>query len=391
MSTGRFDLVVIGAGIAGAAVVQRAGELGLSAAIVDAGMAGRATTAGAGIISNYGLDEGELDPEWLALVRSSTAEYAALLDRLGEDADRRSRYGVVGEVVLATTDDERRGLDRFERELAALPDAPDRPEVHRVDGRDLRRQWPSIREDLDGLFLSTTARVDGNRLAEVLLQRAERQGTVVHFGAARLVPGGRVEVGGEVLSAGAVVVAAGVWTPAVLEPLGVRLTVVPDRGQIVHLAGEPAVERAPVLKTFAGPYVLGFPGPRVVVGATHEQGPSPTPDVRAGDQHEILEHAFSVAPGLRSARILETRVGFRPASLDGLPLVGAVHDRVSVLTGLGAWGLTLGPLLARRLVDDLVGARDTRGLDIGFLTPGRPAAQSRSVREAPSVREARSV
>lgn len=379
MSTRRFDLIAIGAGIAGAAVVQRAGELGLSTAIVDAGRAGRATTAGAGIISNYGLGEGELDPAWLALVRSSTAEYAALMGRLGEGADARSRYGVVGEVVLATTDDERRELDRFQRDLATIPDGPDRPTVHRLDGRDLRRQWPSIREDLDGLFLSTTARVDGNRLAETLLQQAKAQGTVVRSGTARLVPGGRVEVGGEVLSAGAVVVAAGIWTPAVLEPLGVRLAVVPDRGQIVHLAGEPAVEHAPVLKTFAGPYLLGFPGPRVVVGATHEETPSPTPDIRAGDQHEILEHAFAVAPGLRGASILETRVGFRPASLDGLPLVGALHDRVSVLTGLGAWGLTLGPLLGRCLVDDLVGIGGTSGLDIGFLTPGRPGAQARSL------------
>ncbi|HET6825610.1 MAG TPA: FAD-dependent oxidoreductase [Amnibacterium sp.] len=374
MGTGRFDLVVIGAGIAGAAVVQRAAELGLSTAVVEAGRAGRATTAGAGIISNHGFGEGEGDPAWLALVRSSTADYAALMERLGEGADTRSRYGVVGEVVLATDDDERGELDRFERELRAMPDGP--PAVQRLDGRDLRRQWPSIREDLDGVFLSTTARVDGNRLAEVLLERARAQGTVVHAGTARLLPGGGVEVGDEVLSAGAVVVAAGVWTPALLEPLGVRVAVVPDRGQIVHLTGEPAVEHAPVLKTFAGPYLLGFPGPRVVVGATHEQGPSPTPDVRAGDQHAILEHAFAVAPGLRAARILETRVGFRPTSLDGLPLVGAVHEGVSVLTGFGAWGLTLGPLLGRRLAEDLAGMPHTGDLDIAFLSPDRPAAQA---------------
>ena len=136
------------------------------------------------------------------------------------------------------------------------------------------------------------------------------------------------------------------------------------------------MEHAPVLKTFAGPYLLGFPGPRVVAGATHEQGPLLTPDVRAGDQHAILEHAFAVAPGLRAARILETRVGFRPTSLDGLPLVGAVHEGVSVLTGFGAWGLTLGPLLGRRLAEDLAGMPHTGDLDIAFLSPDRPAAQA---------------
>ena len=62
MSARTFDVVVIGAGIAGVAVAQRAVELGLTTAVVEAGEAGRATTAGAGIISNYGLEDGEFGP-----------------------------------------------------------------------------------------------------------------------------------------------------------------------------------------------------------------------------------------------------------------------------------------------------------------------------------------
>lgn len=372
-----FDLVVVGAGIAGASVAQRAVELGLATAIVEAGAAGRATTAGAGIISNYGLDDEELRPAWLDLVRSSTAEYAALMARLGEGAEQRARYGVVGEVVLATTEQERRDLDRFQRDLDALPLGADRPSVHRLAGRDLTPHWAAIREDLDGLFISSTARVDGNALAALLLERARAGGAAWFSGAARIeeVAGGaRVRVADDVLTARTVVVAAGVWSPGLLAPLGVRLTVTPDRGQIVHLAGTPSVEGAPVLKTFEGPYILGFPGPRIVAGATHELGGDPDPHVRAGDQLDVLERAFSVAPGLRSRAILETRVGFRPTSVDGLPLVGPVAEGVSVLTGLGSWGLTLGPLLGRRLADDLAGLDDGPQLDIGFLSPARPEA-----------------
>ena len=238
MSARTFDLVVVGAGIAGASVAQRAVELGLSTAIVEGGEAGRATTAGAGIISNYGLDDGEFRPGWIDLVRSSTAEYAALMARLGDGAERRARYGVVGEVVLATTDDERRELDRFRRDLDALPLGADRPEVHRLAGRDLRAQWPAIRADLDGLFISSTARVDGNALADLLLERARAGGAAWFPGTARMEAGRqvRVHVGDDVLSGGTVVVAAGVWSPRLLEPLGVRLTVTPDRVQILHLA-----------------------------------------------------------------------------------------------------------------------------------------------------------
>jgi D-amino-acid dehydrogenase len=381
MSARTFDVVVIGAGIAGAAVAQRAVELGLTTAVVEVGEAGRATTAGAGIISNYGLDEGELRPAWIDLVRSSTAEYAALMTRLGDGAARRARYGVVGEVVLATTDDERRELDRFRRDLDALPLGADRPEVHRLTGRDLRTRWPAIREDLEGLYISSTARVDGNSLADLLLERARAGGAAWFPGAARIEAGRqvRVHVGDEALSAATVVVAAGVWSPRLLEPLGARLTVMADRGQILHLAGEAEVQEAPVLKSFEGPYILGFPGPRIVVGATHELGGDPNPRARAGDQFDVLDHAFSVAPGLRSHDILETRVGFRPTSLDGLPLVGSVADGVSVVTGLGSWGLTLGPLLGRLLVDGLHRIEDGQQPDIGFLTPTRPEAVSSSV------------
>ena len=49
------------------------------------------------------------------------------MSRLGDGADRRSDYAVVGEVVLATTDAEEAELDRFRSALDSLPDGPDRP------------------------------------------------------------------------------------------------------------------------------------------------------------------------------------------------------------------------------------------------------------------------
>ncbi|MDH2442613.1 FAD-dependent oxidoreductase [Amnibacterium sp. CER49] len=382
MSVRTFDVVVVGAGIAGAAAAQRAVELGLTTAVVEAGRPGRATTAGAGIISDYGLEDGQLHRAWLDLVRSSTAEYAALMARLGDGAERRARYGVVGEVVLATTDGERQELDRFRHELDALPLGEGRPDVQRVTGGDLRAQWPAIRRDLEGVSISSTARVDGSSLADLLLERARTGGAAWFQGAARLQPGRRVtvHVGDDVLSGGTVVVAAGVWSPQLLAPLGVPLAVTPDRGQILHLAGGPEAADAPVLKTFGGPYLLGFPGPRIVIGATHEVGGTPTPEVRAGDQLAVLQHAFAVAPGLAAHRILETRVGFRPASPDGLPLIGPVADGVSVLNGLGSWGLTLGPMLGRRLVDGLLDVDDAQQPDLGFLSPMRPDAVPASIR-----------
>ena len=58
-----------------------------------------------------------------------------------------------------------------------------------------------------------------------------------------------------------------------LEPTGVRLAVVPQRGQILHLR-QPGIDTAgwPVLMPLNSYYLLAFEDSRVVVGATRETG-----------------------------------------------------------------------------------------------------------------------
>ncbi|HEX6446897.1 MAG TPA: FAD-binding oxidoreductase, partial [Streptosporangiales bacterium] len=57
------------------------------------------------------------------------------------------------------------------------------------------------------------------------------------------------------------------------------------------------------------------------------------------------DDALTVAPGLAGATVAEVRVGFRPVSTDGLPVLGRVErlPNLVVATGLGANGLSFGP------------------------------------------------
>ena len=59
----------------------------------------------------------------------------------------------------------------------------------------------------------------------------------------------------------------------------------------------------------------------------------------------MIDEALRVAPGLADARLIELRVGLRPYTLDGLPVLGAVPavEGVVLATGHGATGLQLGP------------------------------------------------
>ena len=94
--------------------------------------------------------------------------------------------------------------------------------------------------------------------------------------------------------------------------------------------------------------MVGFPPDRVVVGATRETGSGFDYRVTAGGVGELLVRALGVAPGLASATVAEMRVGFRPASPDGQPILGAVagHKGLYLATGFGPSGLTLAPYSA---------------------------------------------
>ena len=109
--------------------------------------------------------------------------------------------------------------------------------------------------------------------------------------------------------------------------------------------------------------MLGFPDSRIIVGATREIGSGFDFRVTAGGVTQVLQEGFRIAPALRQATLAEVRVGFRPVSKDGLPLLGwipAVSGLV-IATGLGPYGLTVGPyvgLLAAQLAVGKTPAQD---------------------------------
>jgi D-amino-acid dehydrogenase len=167
-----------------------------------------------------------------------------------------------------------------------------------------------------------------------------------------------VRVDGELLGADAVVVAAGAWSGELVASLGVELPVAPQRGQITHLKVAADTATWPVVSPLgSGHYLLAFPGGRVVVGATRETGSGFDHRVTAIGQLEVLEQALTVAPGLRDATLLETRVGFRPVTPDGGPVLGPLpgHPNVVLATGFGSTGLTVAPLAGALVAGVLLG------------------------------------
>jgi D-amino-acid dehydrogenase len=250
--------------------------------------------------------------------------------------------------------------------------------------RDATRMFPPLRADFAALHVAGGARVDGRRLAAGLLRAAERHGANIRRGLAELIAVGDrvagVRVRDESIAADRIVVAAGAWAPALLQPLGLALPIVPQRGQIVHLhLPEQDTRDWPVILPPGSHYLLAFDGGRIVVGATRESGAGFDYRITVSGQAEVLAEALHVAPGLATATITETRVGFRPVGADVRPLLGTVQglDGLLIGNGLGAAGLTIGPLAGKLLADAALG-RET-SLDLAPFDPLRRAVPAREV------------
>jgi D-amino-acid dehydrogenase len=348
VAVARCDAAVVGGGIVGAATALALGRAGARTVLFDRADRGRATAAGAGILSPETAARD--DPAWMALVRAAGRHYDAVLPELvGETGWARC-----GILELATRDSD---VSAFEW-LAARAEG-----AREISADAARAMCPVLGGVVRALHHPNAARVDGRLMSRALLRTAvERFGVDV-----------REESVGDVrtLDADAVVIAGGAWTPELAAQLGVALPVRPVRGQIVHL-DVPAHDtgRWPIVQPVYGHYMVPWEGAHVAVGATVEDAGFDAAPTAAGID-EVLREALRVMPGLAGARWREVRAGLRPWSADDLPAIGPLpgHDRVFVATGHGAHGLLLGPISGKLVADAALG--NSPPLDLSAFSPAR--------------------
>jgi D-amino-acid dehydrogenase len=365
-----MGIVIIGAGVLGASAAYHLAKAGAEVTVIDANLDGRATAAGAGIICPWVSDVD--DPAFHRLYTAGGEYYPDLIAALGQRGETDTGFRRTGAMLVSGDAAE---LDWFEsmarRRAVAAAGA-----VFRVSAKEARALFPPLRPGLGGVLIAGGARVDGVRLTAALQRAAGAYGASVRRGHAAVVAAaGRVvgvEVDGQRIPAERVIVAAGAWTDRVLRELGLGVAVEPQRGQIMHLQLDGAeTEGWPVILPPGSHYIVPFDSGRIVAGATRESGTGFDCRVTAGGQAEVLAAALSVAPGLAVATVLETRVGFRPTGAEVRPSLGWISgvDGLAVGTGLGAAGLTIGPMAGRLLADLVTGQGGL--MDLGPFDPMR--------------------
>jgi D-amino-acid dehydrogenase len=369
-------LIIVGSGIVGASCAYTASSRGAEVLLVDAALPGQATAAGAGIVCPWSSSLAD-DPVWYDLACASARFYPSLVADLANHGEVDLGYRRVGGLILTNSPDEQPAVTQ--QLLARRAGAPEIGDVAALSAAEARALFPPLRAGCAAVRVAGACRVDGRLVATSLVRAATSEGTALTSSRAELVCRSGRAIGvilkGQFVEADAVVAASGAWTTSFLEPAGVTVPVTPQRGQIVHLSTEPDDTSAwpVVLPSTSSHYLLAFDGSRVVVGATRESGTGFDYRVTPGGLAEVLDQALEVAPGLATATYLETRVGFRPMSPDGLPLLGPVPgvEGLVVATGLGPNGLTMGPYVGA--IAALVALGEPPGVDLGPVNPLRAA------------------
>jgi glycine oxidase len=156
---------------------------------------------------------------------------------------------------------------------------------------------------------------------------------------------------GGVIKAERYLVAGGAWSRQLLQSVSTSCKVVPIRGQIVLLKGEPGL-LSHVIEQGAR-YIVPRGDGHILIGSTEERAgfdKSTTAEAIEG----LRRFAAALVPELAELPIERAWAGLRPFLSDG-PHVGAVErfDNLYVATGHFRSGLTLSPATAMALVEAL--------------------------------------
>ncbi|MEX1659860.1 FAD-binding oxidoreductase [Streptomyces pseudovenezuelae] len=321
------DVVVVGAGMVGAACALYAARAGLDVIVVDRGpMAGGTTGAGEG---NVLVSDKEPGPE-LELALLSGRLWAELAEEVG-DAIEYERKG--GLVVAAGPD----GLEALEKFATGQRAAG--VEAVRVDADRLRELEPRLAPGLAGGVLYPQDAQVMPTLAAARLVRASGARLVTGAAVTGVLRGGGgavrgVRTGLGEIHAPYVVNAAGTWGGELAALAGVHLPVLPRRGFVLVTEPLPRMVRH---KVYAADYVAdvasdsaalqtspvveGTAAGPVLIGATRERvgfdRSLSLPALRA-----LAAGATRLFPFLERVRAMRTYFGFRPYLPDHLPAIG---------------------------------------------------------------------
>lgn len=369
MSPPVYDVLIIGAGIVGAACAAACAREKLRVGIVEGEMIGGGATA-AGMGHLVVMDDSEAQ---FALTHYSRTLWRELSAELPVELPVDVEYDPCGTIWVAADDDEMRAVADKKRFYESRGS---RAEI--LDARSLRSAEPHLREGLPGgLLVPEDAVIYAPCAARFLAEQAQSRGAQLHIPAVatEITSDGVRLNNGSTLSARFTVLAGGAWSSTLLPGLAVRKRkghlVITDRypGFVRHQLVELGYLKSAHSTTEDS--VAFNVQPRktgqLLIGSSRQFDTE-----NSAIDHAILTRMIARArefmPALGRFSAIRSWTGFRPATPDKLPLIGPApgRDNLFLATGHEGLGITTSLATAELLVDQLLG-RESKILVAPYL------------------------
>jgi|HigsolmetaAR201D_1030396.scaffolds.fasta_scaffold08570_4 glycine/D-amino acid oxidase-like deaminating enzyme len=373
----RFDIVIIGAGIVGAACAAELARAGLRIAVIEADTPGSGATA-AGMGHIVVMDEGDAQ---LALTR-----YSQLLwDALAAPNPAPHEYQRCGTLWVAADADE---LDEVahKRDVYASAGVP----CEILDADALYAHEPNLRPGLvGGLLVPGDSVVYPPRTAALLLEGTRSQGVTLIAGrAVQLEQDGVCLADGRWVRADAIVLANGIRALELAPELPMRA----KKGHLAITDRYPGFVRHQLIELGYVKNAHAAEGDSVAFNVQ----PRSTGQVLIGSSRQfdnldraidmpmlqrMLAAACAYMPGLAALSVVRVWTGVRAATADGLPLIGphpgrsgmwlaTGHEGLGITTSLGTAKLLAAQMLNERAELDPTPYLPARVAGLSQLTQG---------------------
>jgi glycine/D-amino acid oxidase-like deaminating enzyme len=367
-----YDVIVVGAGIVGAACADEFTQHGMRTAIVERDLVGGGATA-AGMGHIVVTDDSEAQ---FALTRYSQQLWQTLRPELPAEVE----YEPVGTIWVAADDEEMAEVLR-KHEFYGQRDVPTKV----LDPKALKIAEPNLRDRLaGGLLVAEDAVLYPPCAARFLLERAQNHGAEFRGGASvvQMRQGRIVLSDGGQMNGKIIVNATGAWAPELTGSVEIKKRkghlVITDRypGFLHHQLVELGYLKS--AHSVNSDSVAFNVQPRqtgqILIGSSRQYG-AEHKEVDQKILTRMLQRAQEYLPGLGGLSAVRTWTGFRAATPDKLPLIGPCPDDASLFLATGHEGLGITTSLgtARILVDQVMGAKPK--------IPIEPYLPSRAVRE----------
>lgn len=355
------EVIVVGAGIVGAASAYRLQEAGLRVLLLEKeatfaqGSTGRSA---AGVRVQFS------EPVNVLLSYHSIVEYQALPE---------ARYRPTGYLFLVPE-----ALAEVQEEALRVQRALGVP-VRRLGLEEAEALVPFRR---DGLAFATFGPMDGvidpHGATAFYLERARALGAEVRFsepvvGAERVGEGFRVHTPKGSYRAPLVLLAAGAWTGEVGRLFGVDLPIWPVRRMVFATAPTPFPHAFPLTVDLGTGFYLRSEGPRLLLGRSNpEEPPGFLEGMDWGWLGPTLEAGLARFPFLEGAALDRGASwwGYYEVTPDHNPLLGYATEGLLVAAGFSGHGVQQAAMVGR-LMAEFARFGEAQSLDVTPLRPGR--------------------